>query len=381
MIRTYTKSWMDGDWSTTPSSTSIDPAECQFVLAFGSRNALSRPETFQELRGWFPRSRIIRVSTAGEIHGDQVKDGTITATGLAFEQTTQCYAAGNIRDFPNSWECGAALMGTLPMKDLRAVLVFSDGSLVNGSALAAGMNQANPLGVPVTGGMAGDGLAFARTCCGLDEELGEGNVVLIGLYGQEISVGHGSCGGWNEFGPERIVSYSESNVLYTIDGRSALSLYKELLGPHVKELPGSALLFPLSLRTDTTHKMLVRAITSIDETKESMTFAGSMPVGARVRLMRSTGEDLIKAAGTAAVDSLLSFGSTKPQFALLVSCVGRRQVLHERITEEIAAVRNIAGPNTCITGFYSYGELAPFAAQRGCDLHNQTMTITTMSEA
>jgi hypothetical protein len=37
-------------------------------------------------------------------------------------------------------------------------------------------------------------------------------------------------------------------------------------------------------------------------------------------------------------------------------------------------------PGTEQIGFYSYGEISPYA-KGACDLHNQTMTITTFSEA
>lgn len=381
MIKTHTQLWSDGTWQVMPSAREADAISCQLVFAFGSREAIGRPGVYEELRSKFPEARIVMASTAGEIVGSQVMDDKIVATGLAFESTSVHCAAANIKDYPSSHECGTTLMSSLPIKELCAALVFSDGGLVNGSGLTEGLNHANLLGVPITGGLAGDGVLFGRTLCGLDGSIGEGNVVVIGLYGQDLEVGHGSCGGWVEFGQERFVSYSEANVLYTIDGRSALSLYKEHLGADAADLPGSALLFPLSLRTPGTSKMLVRAITSLDEAKESMSFAGNMPVGARVRLMNTTCAMLVDAADTAARSSQESLGTRDPEFALLISCVGRRMVMKEKAGEELTAVRKILGPSTCITGFYSYGEVSPCSPKSPCDLHNQTMTITTLSEA
>jgi hypothetical protein len=261
------------------------------------------------------------------------------------------------------------------------VLVLSDGSMVNGSELARGLNSENHKGVPITGGLAGDAARFERTLCGLNDRLESGMVVVIGLYGDALRVGHGSHGGWDEFGPERMVTYSESNVLYKIDGRSALSLYKEYLGPYAEELPGSALLFPLSMRVDGTNHKLVRTILSVNDENDSMTFAGDMPYGARVRLMKANFDRLIDAATTSATSSYQALGDMRPEFALLVSCVGRKLVLQGRVEEEVEAARAILGGDVCITGFYSYGELSPCNPQAACDLHNQTMTITTLSEA
>ena len=381
MIKTHTRSWANGNWQVVPSAREAEATSCQLVFAFGSRDAIGRPEAYGELRSKFPKARIVLASTAGEILGSDVSDDTIVATGLAFESTSVHCVSANVKDYPNGRECGTALMSALPMKDLRAVFVFSEGSTVNGSDLTDGLNHANLLGVPITGGLAGDGVRFERSLCGLDGNVAPGNAVVIGLYGQDLTVGHGSRGGWVEFGQERFVSYSEANMLYTIDGRSALSLYKEHLGADAAELPASALLFPLSMRAPGTSKTLVRVITSLDEANESMSFAGNMPVGARVRLMNSTCAMLVDAADIAARNSREPFGSRDPEFALIVSCVGRRMVMKEKVADELTAVRKIMGPSTCITGFYSYGEVSPSDPNGPCDLHNQTMTITTLSEA
>ena len=71
----------------------------------------------------------------------------------------------------------------------------------------------------------------------------------------------------------------------------------------------------------------------------------------------------------------------RAEFALLISCVGRKLVLKQRTEEEVEAVRDVIGPQAAMAGFYSYGELSPFTPGGQCRLHNQTMTITTLSEA
>lgn len=380
MIRTRTVLWRNGIWEVRPSAQQAEATACQLVLAFGSRDAIARPGSWDELRSHFPEASIVMVSTAGEILGAEVLDDSILATGLAFESTSVHCAAGNIHEYPNARDCGVALMNQMPLKDLRAVLVFAEGSSVNGSDLTEGLNHANVLGVPITGGLAGDGVRFGHTLCGLDGQVGEGNVVVVGLQGEDLHVGHGSHGGWVEFGPERYVSYSEANVLYTIDGRSALDLYKEHLGPAAKDLPASALLFPLSMRVSSGSKPLVRVITSMDEVKESMTFAGNMPVGSRVRLMNTTLPMLVDAADQAVRSARGSLGSRDPEFALVISCIGRRMMMKEKTAEELLAVRTVLGASTYMTGFYAYGELAPSEERAPCDLQNQTMTITTLLE-
>ena len=65
--------------------------------------------------------------------------------------------------------------------------------------------------------------------------------------------------------------------------------------------------------------------------------------------------------------------------AIAISCVGRRLVLGERTEEETEATLDVLPDGTQQIGFYSYGEISPLSSGR-CDLHNQTMTLTTISE-
>jgi hypothetical protein len=55
-------------------------------------------------------------------------------------------------------------------------------------------------------------------------------------------------------------------------------------------------------------------------------------------------------------------------------------VLKQRIEEEVEGVRDVLGDKTVLAGFYSYGEISPFTPEAKCELHNQTMTITTFAE-
>lgn len=111
-----------------------------------------------------------------------------------------------------------------------------------------------------------------------------------------------------------------------------------------------------------------------------MTFAGNMPEGAKVRLMKTSLDKLSDAASGAADSSIAPLNIKGDTLSILISCVGRKLVFGNRIDEEFEAVRQSLGSETVITGFYSYGEISPFADFLKCQLHNQTMTITTLGE-
>lgn len=237
--------------------------------------------------------------------------------------------------------------------------------------------QTNNL-IPVFGGLAGDNIKFEKTLVGLNEDASEGKVVVIGFYGNEINFSFGCKGGWSDFGPEREVTLSEKNVLYKIGERFALDIYKEYLGKYAEELPGSALYFPLSMKESKEATSVVRTILSIDEKTKSMTFAGNIPQGSFVRLMKGNFDKLIDASYNAASESF-SNHPKQPELALIVSCVGRKIVLGNRVEEEFEAVKEVSG-NTLLCGFYSYGEISPVSNHNSCELHNQTMAILTISE-
>jgi hypothetical protein len=264
---------------------------------------------------------------------------------------------------------------------LKGILVFSDGLRVNGSELVRGLNSEVSTSVVVTGGLAGDGDRFRRTWVLQDRWPQTGFVTAVGFYGDRIRIGHGTKGGWDRFGPERRVTRSKKNILFELDDRPALQLYKDYLGDRASGLPATGLLFPLALRTNNTDtKSLVRTILAVNEPEQSLTFAGDIPEGSLAQLMKANFDRLIQGASEAASFTKLSAGGCACTLAIAISCVGRRLVLGSRTEEEIEATLDVLPKGTQQIGFYSYGEILPYMAGT-CDLHNQTMTLTTLSEA
>lgn len=352
----------------------------QLVLAFGSRALLEGTGIYAQLRHDYPDAVILINSTSGEIIGTQVYDDSIAVTAIYFERTTIETAITSIEEISDSRAAGARLGQSLPASGLRNVLVISDGHGVNGSDLVQGLQESLPAGTILTGGLAGDGARFEQTLVGLNEEPQQGRIAAIGFYGEALSITYGSVGGWDSFGPERLITKSKGNVLYELDGKPALDIYKLYLGEYADELPGAGLHFPLSIRTGDPRESLVRTILAMNEKERSLTFAGNMPEGSFARLMKANTDRLIEGALHAAQSSI-DGKKTPPGLAILISCVGRKLVLNQRVEEEVEVVRSVYGAQPAITGFYSYGEISPTFNFMKCELHNQTMTITTLSEA
>ncbi len=379
LMRTEQRQWTHfRSWE--PESSASMSESAQLVMLFGATSVLKARYLIDQVKTAYPNAHIFGCSTAGEIIGDRVSDDTLVSTAIHFEHTRVSGGRIRLTQTENSFHAGKMLAQLLDPENLTHVMVLSDGLAVNGSELVRGLVQYLPEHVTVTGGLAGDGDRFGETLTFWDSMPEKDTVAILGLHGNRLKVGYGSMGGWDPFGPERLVTRSDGNVLYELDGNSALALYKKYLGEYADELPATGLYFPLSVRTASDETGVVRAFLSIDEENQSLKFAGDIPVGAYARLMKANIDRLIDGAVGAAETCYRDVGSIFPDMAVLISCVARKLVLRQRVEEEVEGVHNILGDCTTLTGFYSYGEISPLTRGGKCELHNQTMTITTFSE-
>ncbi len=328
----------------------------------------------------YPKAHIFGCSTAGEILGATVKDETLSVTAAAFEHTRLATACVHCDGAAQSFEAGARLVRELPPAGLRHVFVLSDGLKVNASEFVNGMNSVLPKGVATSGGFAGDGNRFQHTHVWCNGEPEESTAVALGFYGDRLLVGVSAVGGWEPFGPDRLITKSQQNVLFEVDGRPALALYKQYLGKYADGLPASGLMFPLELQLGEGKARVLRALLAVDETRQSITYAGNIPEGAYARFMVGHIEGLIEGAHLATKASLQTLQSVPAQLSLMVSCNGRRFVLKQRVEEEAESAHEALGDQAALVGFYSYGEIAPAMAEGCSELHNETMTVSSFAE-
>ncbi len=357
----------------------FDSEKANLVLAFGQRTLLDEIKPYSTLKKLYPSAQIVLCSSSGQISDQVLIENDIVVTSIVFDKTPIKTIEVDILNNDSIDDLGQKVKQALFSNDLKSIFVLSEGSFVNGTELINELKKQTNAAVPIFGGLAGDEFSFEKTLVGLNADASPGKIVAIGFYGEHLHFGYGSEGGWGDFGPEREVTLSKKNVLYKIGDRFALDLYKEYLGKYADELPGSSLYFPLSMKETSGSMPVVRTILAIDEENKSMTFAGNIPEGSYVRLMKGNIDKLIDAASTAAYKIRKALDS-QPQLAILVSCVGRRIVLDDRVEEELEVIKDIFGASTILCGFYSYGEISPLLHNVACELHNQTMTITTMFE-
>ncbi|GAB1392811.1 FIST N-terminal domain-containing protein [Rhodocyclaceae bacterium] len=333
------------------------------------------------LRQAFPSAVLIGCSTAGEISTAGVTDNTCIVTAVSLEKIQIQSAVTHLSGMDDSLAAGGRIGAALAAPGLKAILVFGPGVEINGSALVEGIAGKVGDTVPITGGLAGDGGAFTQTFTLGPEGVGDRNVVALGLSGEALRFGHGSFGGWEPFGPARKVTKALNNVLYELDGEPALEIYKRYLGDLAADLPASGLLFPFAMLGDDHGAVgLIRTILGIDEAAGSLTLAGAIDPNGYLKLMHASTDRLVNGAEAAAEAAAAMFQPQGDSLAILVSCVGRKLVMGGRVDDEVEAVADVLGSGALLTGFYSYGEISPFTPGSACQLHNQTMTITSIGE-
>jgi hypothetical protein len=363
-------------WRLMNSDGADSPA---LVIFFAAPGTVDDGARYNELKAFYPTASIIGCTTGGEITDSDVRDGSIVATAIAFKHARLAFAETSITGTERgSFEAGMRLGDKLPREGLRGVFVLSDGTQVNGTELVEGIQRVLGAEITITGGLAGDGSSFVSTRVGLNANPEKGKIAAVGFYGPGVRLGYGSVGGWDAVGPERLITRSSGNTLFDLDDLPALDLYKKYLGPEAANLPASALLCPLRIHpVGKPESALVRTVIGIDDERKAMIFAGTIPQGYVAQIMLGLFDHLIAGAGLAAEKAAFP----EAQLAILVSCIGRKLLMGQQIADEVDAVRDVLGQSCRLTGFYSYGEIAPLENSPFCDLHNQTMTITTIAEA
>jgi hypothetical protein len=372
---TYQSIYQDKHWTPKIEAN----LNVQLVLLFGGRKLAADQAIRNHIASQYPNADIIGCTTAGEVIDVQVFDESLCLTAIEFNSSKVEVHTVNINNDPAN--APKELADFFQKEGLKSFFVLSDGQMINGTDLTNTLQNLLPEDTIITGGLAGDGTDFSETILWHNSDYGSGKIIGCGFYGEQLRVNHGSMGGWDPFGPKRLITRSQDNILYSLDDKPALDLYKTYLGEHAKDLPASALLFPLLITGNQDNPKVIRTILNINKDDHSMIFAGDIPEGCYAQLMKTNFERLIDGAEIAAKNTIdSSVTEVKNGLAIMISCVGRRLLLKQRTEEELEAVKEVFGESNHYTGFYSYGEISPLIKGGKCGLHNQTMTITSLFE-
>lgn len=363
--------------SKLPGSSPL--AEANWVLVFGSVSRFNERNFASQLQKRYPNAQIVGCTTSGEITGDGVFDDSVHITAMLWERSQLRFIAKPVNSMEQSHALGAQIANELLAPDLKGLFVLSDGLNVNGSELVEGLQEVLP-NVPITGGLAGDAAQFSKTLLLNNDKIQDRIVIAVGIYGKDAIVTSGALGGWKPYGPPRRITRAVKNVVYEMDNKPALPLYKMYIGYYANQLPASGLNFPFAIMDDK-NVNVIRTLLAVNEKDSSLTFAGNIAEGSTVRFLKSDHDQLVVGASEAARQILQKDVNINDKaLAICVSCVGRKLVMEDQVSDEVFAVQRLLGMQTGITGFYSNGEICSGEDDGHSLLHNQTMTIAYLSE-
>ena len=317
----------------------------------------------------FPDLALIGCTTDGEVSsalefqedsmglalfsGDGLRARAGIGTALAANPTQAAEAA-----------VGAAL---LDGEHARLCITLPESLTVSAVSTVSALTKALPEGVPLVGGTAGDQWRFERTKQFCGRETHSDSLPVLMLYG-DFHFGIGVASGWSPIGESGKVTKAESNVVYEIEGESALAFFRRHFGDHVEPSPE----FPLRVVDVDRAEAYLRAPMSYDPENETVTFAGDVPTGSSVQITGAGRDGIVDGARQSVEQARADLGDAKPGGALLVSCAARKQLLGTRTGKEHDILRECLGEDVPMLGFYSYGEIAPQGGHNVSDFHNET---------
>ncbi len=361
-------------WQGLESSTMHN---ADLVIFFTPSDTLEENKLPEELRKFYPKARVVGSSSTAEIFGAHAYQMSCVAIAISFEHSFVKVEKIHVDDVNNSYLAGKELIQKLPATGLKHVFLLSDALKLDATQLVEGVVDNLPPSTTLTGGLAGDDVRFEKSYIYCDGEIEKNGAIAVGFYGDRLKINFACEAGWKPYGPERIATKTSNNILYELDGKPALQLYKDFLGRFAERLPSIGLLYPLAVRPANSGMQFARTIVAIDEKTQSITLAGGVPQGSFTQFMMTSASQLINGAEMSAKKVK---NSNQDELVLLLSCTARMQVLKQRVDEELEAVQSIFGDNTKLVGFYTYGEISPRGLTQKCHLQNQTMAITTIKE-
>ncbi len=241
-------------------------------------------------------------------------------------------------------------------------LTISAAATLN--ALKAALGQT----FPIFGGFAADQWRFKQTYQFYKTEVLSDALPILLFSGSSLKFSYGACTGFQPVS-QRMgrVTKADRNVVYEIDGKSALEFYSDYFGA-LDPSPEH----PLAV-FDQHDRFFLRGFSSFDRTVGSITAFADLFEGDLLTIATASREDIIAAAKQPILEALQAYPGVEPAAALFFPCGANRQLLGTRIEEEFQLMQASLGHQIPCSGFYTFGELAPLEQQQETQLLQHTV--------
>jgi hypothetical protein len=360
----------------------LGKAPPELGLLFAS-SKLPLPQVLATARSMLPGVDFVACTTAGEITErglthDGVAAMLISWSGARHSLRIVTEPESDVRKLAD--ELCAAGMSTASAPNYAACLLLGDGLSPVFEKLVEQVRRSSPTAHAILGAGAADGRRFVSTAVGVNDTVASGAMAALRLESERpwgVGVAHGLVPAT----PRMTVTRARGNVVTEIDDRPALEVYREFAASRRVTLDSENT--PQFLVENELGVLLFQDVVRVRAPlrvvrEDELWFAGEVPEGSSVCIVRGEPDDIIAAARVAAEEAKRELGSGRAAGVLVFSCVCRAMVLGDRYAEEIAAIRSVF-PDVPLAGFSSYGEVAR-TRNKLDGYHNNTVVVAAIPE-
>jgi hypothetical protein len=209
------------------------------------------------------------------------------------------------------------------------------------------------------GGMAGDDWTLKGSFVFTKGKETDYGIVALVLNGDKIAVKGMAITGWKPLGISRTVTKSKGNLLYEIDGKSAVELYLKYLGKGDRIAESNfdifielALEYPFIVERDK-NETILKTPREIDNKEKALVMDMPMPEGSKFWFTNPPEFDIVEEVIEKATQ--LKQDTNEGADAMLIfSCAGRQPILGPMVTDENNGLAEVW--QTPMAGFFTYGE-------------------------
>ena len=315
-------------------------------------------------------------STAGEIlpveGGEPAHEGTAACCLLDIDPHIFSISLFQ-RDGQAPPELGTRIAAWgLALFERPAFIIAIAGLKNNNEAIAKSIASACPENTQIFGGVAADDGTFTETFVFSHSGLSTDGVAVLAFDAGKIDMQGIATSGWAGVGVDMTITSSDGNTVRTINDQPALKVFRDYLNVSNEAITRVGVTFPLQVKRPDGSEVL-RTFLAVDPVEESLTFAGTVPQGARVRFSSSFGYEIIEQS----IAHIREHHSHQPlaDLVLIFSCMARHEVAGNMANEEIAAAAALW--KAPLIGFFSYGEIGHNRFGT-CDFYNETLSLVTL---
>lgn len=371
------------------AKTQLRQSSAELAIVFTSTH-YNPQETLQIINQSLGSPKTIGCSTGGIILAQGLEKRGIGVLAIGSDEIRFGVAAANEINATNALAAGTDLARNTIMDfgehRRQAFIVLFDGLLRNNSLLVRGAQEILGKAFPIVGAGSSDNFYFKETRQYFNNKASNRTATAL-LLGGGARIGIGSDHGWRPLGKPRLADNTENNIIKTIDGKKASSIYEEYFGRDLKgffpDQPNAlGFLYPLGIRSQKTGEdyILLAPVGILSD--GSIVCPGDVPKEAEVHVMIGKKDFCKQAAYNAASQARDALSGIKPKVVIIFESMARQKLLGRETLQEIQIIRDVLGLDVPLIGMCSYGEIAPLKTlESGGEAHIQNGNIVILAIA